>query len=132
MSIETEIRTELQNSTGVTGKVSTRCYHLRLPEGATLPAVTYQRISGRPMNVTYQGAIALVNHRIQVDSWAQTGEDVESLAAEVRKTLNGYSGTPSSLEVHGSFLVNEFTDYEIETQIYRVSQDYSIWHDEST
>ena len=41
------IRTRLLSVSAVTDLVSTRIYPLTLPQGVTLPAVRYQRVSGK-------------------------------------------------------------------------------------
>lgn len=133
--IEDAVRARLLAVTGVTDLIGTsntaRAYHLRLPEGATLPAVTYQGISAQRFP-DYDGVTALVSRRVQVDCWAVGGESAAELADEVRVALNGFSGTVASVVVNGMFLVDEDTDYEVEAQIHRRRQDYQVAYQEVT
>ena len=131
--IENAIRGRLLDSTGVTALIgsssSARAYHLRLPEGVTLPAVTYQRISrvGFP---DYAGDTDLATRRIQVDSWAGTGESAASLGEEIRKSLDGFRGTVATVAIRGAFLVDEAQEYEVETGLHRLRQDFMVSHSE--
>ena len=95
-----------------------RVYPLIAKQGSTLPRITYQRISTTPIN-DFQGSSNLDQVRIQVDSWAMSHLGARQLAAQVRLAMAGaeFKSTMSS----------EFDDYEPETRIYRVRQDYSCW-----
>jgi hypothetical protein len=134
MTIEAAIRDLLINTTGVSSLVGStsaaRIYYLRLPEGAVLPAITYQRISriGVP---EYDGPSDLAGRRVQVDSWSTLGSQAATLAGEVRKAFDGFAGTRENTRVLGVFLLDEATGYETETELYRLRQDYLVWSHET-
>ena len=131
--IEPAVKAQILSSTGVTDLVgsgdSGRVYYQRLPEGATIPAVTYQQIS-RTGFPDYDGVTQLAQVRVQVDCWHINGQGVADLAQEVRHVLDGFSGTVASTRILAAFLLDEESDYEPETGLHRFRQDYQIsYHD---
>ena len=130
--IETALQSQLSATTAVTALTSTRIYHARLPQNAQVPAVVYRRISrvGFP---DYRGVNTLVNSRIQVDCYAQSGQVSAELAEAVRISLNGLDTTIASVRIYRSFMLDDVTELrEVDTELYRRRQDYQISHDETT
>lgn len=128
MSLETELRARLVADGTVAGLVGTRIYALILPQDPTLPAVTYQRISG-PRLQSLDGAAGRGMARIQIDSWAGEYLDAQAVAAAIRGSLNGFIGDLATLDVVCR-LDNERDLYEDEARLYRVTQDYTVNHSE--
>jgi hypothetical protein len=132
VSIETEIRARLVADATIaalakSGSV-TRIYALFLPQDPTLPAITYQRISG-PRIQRLNDATEWGQARIQYDCWATTYLGAQTLAAAVRISLNGFVGELATLKV-AIRLDNERDLYEDELHIFRISQDYMVTHTE--
>jgi len=133
VSIETEIRARLVADATIaalakSGSV-TRIYALFLPQDPTLPAITYQRISG-PRIQELNAATEWGRARIQYDCWSTTYLGAQTLAAAVRRSLNGHVGKLATLKV-GIRLDNERDLYEDELNIFRISQDYTVVHTET-
>jgi hypothetical protein len=133
--IETALRAQLLATPAVTALVGQRIYALILPQkpqggAGWVPAVTYQRIAAIRENAL-DGATGLVGVRFQVDSWALTYAEVKDLAAAVRGALNGFAGAVGGENVQGSFLLADTDRYESEVELFRVSQDFRVWHREA-
>ena len=60
------IRTRLLSVSAVTDLVSTRIYPLTLPQGVTMPAVRYQRVSGNS-DPHVRGTTGAATARLQFD-----------------------------------------------------------------
>lgn len=128
MSLETELVTRLENDAGVGAVAGDRIHPLNLPQNATLPALTYQRISG-PRLRHLGGSSSFGTARIQINCWAATYLGSQLLAAAVRASLNGFIGNLTTLKVSIG-LENEFDDYDEESREWRIVQDYVIQHTE--
>lgn len=126
-------RAYLISQATVQSVVAGRIYPLRLPQNPTFPAVTYTNImSERPETMT--GGTGLVRSRLQVDSWGQTKEAAEDLAARIRKVLQGFRGAFGSgatlVNVQAVHYVSDFEMYDPDVNNYRVIKDYHIWFEE--
>jgi hypothetical protein len=126
MTVETDIRARLVADGTVNGLVSSRIYPLKLPQKPTLPAITYSRISGIRSQLL-GGSSTWGFGRIEINGWATSYVQAQSIAAAVRTSLNGFVGKlnsrPSVIR-----LENERDLYEDEDEIYRVIQDYLVNH----
>lgn len=114
----------------VTTLVGTRVYPLELPQGVTLPAITYQRISG-PRVRSQSGPSGLAHPRIQLNCWARDYAGAVQLADVVRRALDGYRGAMGSTIVQASFLDNDLDGHEPDTGLWRRTLDVILWHEEA-
>jgi len=71
MSAPADLRTYLLANAGVAALIGTRMYPDQLPQGATLPAVVYYRISGTYAE-SLGGVKAAGTCRVQLDAYAAT------------------------------------------------------------
>lgn len=107
----------------VTQLAGDRIFPNVLREGATLPAVVYTAVSQVPQNsMTGTPDGALFQSRMQVDCYARTYAVVQQLAAAVYAVL----GALSTAQAQG-VLEAQRDLYENESQLHRVSMDFSIW-----
>ena len=67
----------------------------------------------------------------QVDSFDPAYNDAKALAEEVRKSLQGYSGTNLGVNIKGIYLTGEFDEFEPEVENYRIINRFSVWHREA-
>jgi hypothetical protein len=84
----------LTNYAGLTNLVSTRVYAFQMPQGVTLPCVTFQRID-TPRDLTHDTSGAgsdLAHPRFQFDAWAETYASAKAINDQLRASLNGKSG----------------------------------------
>ncbi len=119
MNVEDAMRDLLVADVTVSGLVATRVYPMQMPQGATLPAITYQRVATTP----HDDLELTQNHewvRVQVDCWAANYAGAKALAVAVRAALQV---TP----VYAQLLM-ELDDHEPEEKLYRVIQDFRVWN----
>lgn len=114
--VEAEILTALIS--GSPTLAGGRIYAMFLPDGVTIPAITYQRVGTESIN-SFAGSSELDHVRMQIDCWASGYAEAKAMAAEVRQRMQG-SGFKALLS-------NEFDDFEPDTERYRVSGDYLVW-----
>lgn len=105
--------------------VGTRIYPLSLPQGATLPALTYQGISTVP-EASGDNRPTSDTTRLQIDSWGASYEAVREVAAALRAALDGYTEELSGGTVASMRFANEHEEMDPERRWYRVTQDYLI------
>jgi len=130
MEAEEAVRTILTDDANVAAQISTRMYPARLPQGVTLPAIVYQRVSAMRLN-DLSGPSGFARPRVQLDLWASTYSGVKTLARVVRQALDGYSGVVDGFGVADAIIDSELDLYEPGVDDYRVVQDYFVWHDET-
>ncbi len=124
----------------ITGKVGTRIYPELAPTSAAFPYATYSIISDEHQSHLGAGS-PLTKATVQIDIWAKTYATADTAADGFRKALHGYQaktwGTGATAVAISSIrLVAQRDDHETPTDgsqkgIYRVSMDFTIWHDES-
>jgi hypothetical protein len=132
MTIEKDIHYILKNDADVAALVNTRIYPMKLPQGWTLPAITYQRISG-DRAAKYAGASGRARPRFQIDCWASDYDGVKDLADKVRKCLDGYKGDINTENnVGGIHLEGDRDIWEDNIDVFRVTMDFVIPHFETT
>lgn len=113
----------------VTANGIARIYPIKMPEGVKLASVVYTRISGQS-EYTMQGPDGLARSRMQIDAWAPTAPAASALANVVKDAINGYRGTMGSVVVQGVFMENERESFDDIVQMFGVSRDYFIHHEE--
>lgn len=64
---------------------------------------------------------------VQVDCWAKTYSEVQTLAAEVEAQLSRWKGTAAGVTVQDVLLKDQTDSYESDTQLRRVTQDYTVF-----
>lgn len=126
--IESAINYILVNDSTVSA-ITTRCYPVTIPQSPTYPLILYTKISGM-RDHTLGGASGHAHPRFQVEAWAETYSGAKTLADAIRDALDDYSGTVSGTVIHSCLIDSERDVYESEIEIYRVIQDYFVWHEE--
>lgn len=128
--IEEGLYIHLTTDSDVNNLISTRCYPVKLPQGFSLPALTYQRISGY-RSYDLQGHTGRGIPRFQIDCWAGTYSAVRDLANKVRLALNGVNGDMGGENVEGVELVGDRDDFDEQTEYRRVIMEFKIPHKEA-
>ena len=113
----------LANAATITAFTSAHIYPVLLPQGlaAAFPALTYQRISGGRV-YSLSGYADLQHCRIQIDCWATSYGTVKELAYTVQTVMVGSNTFKAVIEDRPIDM------YDDETEIHRVSMDFSLWH----
>lgn len=111
--------------------VGHRTYPVIAPASAVLPFLTWRR-SGVQREQTLSGPMGSPTVLVTLDLYAETYEAVRDLADKVRRSLDGYGGSPSNLVVvHNVSLDNEVDGFVQlaggETPpVYSVSMTFSV------
>jgi hypothetical protein len=98
--------------------VTGRCYPMIAPDKTVKPYVVYQVISNVP-EVTLDGVTDTENRRVQVDIYDRSYGAVKTLELAVKAAMEAATFINIPLSSRET--------YETDTQLYRVSIDYSIW-----
>lgn len=121
----------LENFSGLSALISKRVYPIVLKQGATIPAVVYQRIS-TTASQAHREAAALPMVRYQITSFGSTLLSAKAVAAQVRLALDGQMGTwgtgASETVIEASIWKDESDAIEGDVGLYYVQQDYLIQH----
>ena len=130
--IRPALRTFLLSSSVVRDKVGGfRIHHGRMPEGQLEPSVVFNRIS-ETTDYTMDGDSGLSQVRMQIDAWATTSDEANSLAGAVYDRLTGqrgeWQGNSETVEVNGVFVVNSREEYDATMRMFRMGRDYLIWY----
>lgn len=102
-TVEATLRNVLVNDVFLNMLIGTSIYPNIVPQGADIPAITYQQISG-PRLHDMQGAVGMCKARYQINCWAASYAAAKELAEAVRLTLDGYSSEGTIKVIH---LANE-------------------------
>ena len=121
---------------GLVPLIGARVYPMRIPQGATLPCLTYQRIS-TPRILTHDSSGAtgdLASPRFQFDAWADTQKAAKAITDQVRAAMNGKTGeigtAPNNITIRAGLVEDEVPEYFPDARLYRSRSDYFIWHEE--
>jgi hypothetical protein len=120
---ESSLRTYLIAQPAISALIGTRFYPMYLPQGGTLPAITYQAITGSEGN-TYEGASGLAQARIQFDLWATTKAQTLALAKALRDAL-----ATVTAGWMGAERINDMDAPEPEVSIWHRIVEYRFWYD---
>ncbi len=134
--LEEGIASYLEEYAGLVALIGDRVYPMMIPQGATLPCLTYQRIS-TPRIVTHDTSGAtgdLARPRFQFDAWATTQKAAKAITDQVRAALNGKTGSigtaPNNITIRAALAENEVPEYIPDAKLYRSRSDYRIGHEE--
>lgn len=134
--LEEGLASYLETYAGLVALIGDRVYPTRIPQGATLPCLTYQRISTpRVMTNDDSGATGTLAHpRFQFDAWATTQKAAKAVTDQVRAALNGKTGSigtaPNNITIRAGLVEDEVPSFISDAQLYRSRSDYFIWHEE--
>lgn len=128
MTLEEALRAQLVGYAPLNALVNGRVYAMVLSETATLPAVTWQRISTVAFN--HRGSAKLGRVRFQVDGWAMQYSQAVSLRAAIRGALVHWQ-KESAPRVDVTFLDDDRDLREPATNRFRASMDFMLFAEES-
>ncbi len=125
MSIEADMMTYILTRTAITNLIAARIYNQKLPNDATLPAITYNRISS-PRSRTHSGDSNLSKPRIQYSCWGTTPISVMNLADAFEDEFKSFSGTAGSSTVYATIVENRLSLIDTESKYYHIPIDLMI------
>ena len=126
--IETAIRYILINDATVKA-ITTRVYPVTIPQSPQYPLILYTKITGM-RDHHLRGPSGHAHPRFQIEAWAKTYTEAKTLADAIREALDGYSGTAAGTKIGSCLIESEQDIYESEIEVYRVTSDWFIWHEE--
>jgi len=135
-TIETALFAIITGDATIESLIASRVYPNVVPQGAAMPAITYQQISG-PRDHVMDGPSGLVGARFQLNCWSGDYAQARQLAEAVRKELNGYSGTVNTRQISAILLEDEGDMPQVrpgtdELMRYGKRMDFIIWFKEPT
>jgi hypothetical protein len=124
MSFQTVIHGRLHDETSADDRI----YLSILPEEnpLRLPAVTFHQISTTRTHAM-GGDVPVQRVRVQVDSWGAAYAEARDLAGDVLSRLSRFRGTIEGATVLDCVFDLEGMAYESDTQLWRVSQDFTLY-----
>ena len=133
--IEYAICTKLAATAAVTAFIGTtpdRIHAMKLPQGAQLPAITYQVVSDVP-EYDMEGEVGVSTMRVQIECHALASrrspdpyEAARQLGEAVSTALSGFTGAIGSDTVQSCFRLNSRVLHDDGTGIYRQQMDFSV------
>jgi hypothetical protein len=92
------------------------------PEGTDRPYITYQAAGGKPINFVERGVPGKKNARIQINVWADTRLEAQTLGDQIENALRELSALQTTV------LSNAVAVYEPDTKLKGSMQDFSFWN----
>jgi len=119
MSLETDIKTELDGYSGLSNLVSTRNYIVKSPQNPTLPynVLTYNR----EIINTLSGESSIEHAELQIDIRAATYAVTRSVAIQVKAAMAAATGFTSTC------ITDEDLNFEDDVTTYRTVLRFSVW-----
>jgi hypothetical protein len=121
------VRQVLTSSSAVTALMGQRFFPELLPQNVAMPAAVLTLVSDVPNDVLAPApGSTLFNARVQVDVYDKDFDVAEGAAKAIRDALGAKrSSTFSATQVDRRHF------FERETNLYRVSLDFSVWRGDS-
>jgi hypothetical protein len=123
--IQEDIYTLLANDAGV-GALTSRIYPISGPQETAFPVIVYARINSR-RDTNFDEVEDFVRSTFMIDSYSETYAESAALSEAVRAAINNHTST----SIHLIKLDSANDIFESETDLFRVSQNYEIWHTET-
>lgn len=119
MSIETDIKTILDNYSGLSSLVSTRNYIVKSPQNPTAPynVLSYNRFIDNHLS----GESSLEHIELQVDIRAATYAETRSVAVQVKAAM------AAATTVTSICLTDDDLNFEDDVSTYRTVLRFSVW-----
>ena len=103
----------------------TAVYPLRIAQGITFPAVTYQIISSTPAKCKGEKSKA-DKIRMQISAFSKIYDQQEQLTAAIRDALDGFKGTVLGLSIASIDYENETDRHDDEATVFFKAIDFTI------
>lgn len=123
--IGADIFSLLRANSAVVALVGDRIYPLVRPQGSALPAIVFTVVDDLPVNSLGGATSGLVDALVQFDCYAKTYVSAHAVAKAVSDMLSKRVADPAAVRQA------KRDGYEDETELYRVSMDFSMWMKEA-
>lgn len=125
--VEQQLWAHLTGYAGLTALIGDRVYPQQLPQGATLPAVTYTHISTEPLQDRDSRKPQYSRDRYQLDGWAADYDGALALREAVKTAMGAFRVT-SAPRVDGALPAGGGAIPEEEEGLFHFRIDYRIGH----
>ena len=130
MNLNGIVKAILGTNSAIVTAVAGRVYPSVIPQKMTFPAIVTTVISGRGNGTKDTTSDANIS-RVQIDVYALTTEQADTIAEAVRDTLELFSGSVTVGQkiytVQASIFENEAQLYENDKELSRISHDYTLY-----
>lgn len=129
MTVAEALAAFLGDVAALTAIVDTRIYPVIPPTSATLPALTYGRLSGAPVRAMGPASPGLVA-RFRLTCWSDDYADGDAAAEALKAALEGFSGelgSGSGVEVIACQQEDEQDLYDEDTPRFKRVVDFSFF-----
>ena len=100
----------------ITDIIGTRIYPDTAPESVTLPCLVYEK-TGVDRQLTLLKSSGVVTATLQLDIFAATRLQAETIVEEIRLAFDGYQGTWTTTKIFMARLDNESVGWDLETAL---------------
>lgn len=130
--IKIDILAFLKSKTAIKAIVGRKIYAGHAPSGASLPYITFSRVS-EPPHHHMKAAAGIASPTFQIDSWGKNSKVVSELSEAIRNAIDGFTGLMGTNDVRVARITASFDDEEEQKNgsqrpAYRVTQDILIWY----
>ena len=128
MTVNADLTTILEAHAGLSALVGDRIHSNKLPQGETMPCITYRRISSTRISamVADTGTVRAI---YQYDVWATGYDSMRAVTEQLRQALQRYQGT-DTVEIEHIFVNPEIEFYEDETELHHCAIDFEVIYKE--
>lgn len=128
--IEQAIYTILTGHAGLSALIGDRAYPVILPQGTTLPAITFKR-NDTSREYSHDGFSGLATPTFEITVWEPKPLTAKQIAAQVRAAMNAARRTTVAGVAIGSVTCEDERDaYDQESREVGVQLDFDISHSE--
>jgi hypothetical protein len=106
---------------------STEIYPHVVPLGQPLPAASVS-LDGVERTRAFDGLVRIYECDFQIDTWAKTQAQADTLATEITNELESYTGDMSGKRIKQIHIEGESTRFDRSTELYSHSIFLTIWH----
>lgn len=124
-AIEVVLTGMLKTDADLLALIDARVYPVKLPQDPTLPAVTYQKISGPRIH-----DLDVAFPRFQITAWATSYIEAEAVGFAIRGSTQRYKGIRDGVNILQMVFLNEVDMRDPETGYYTRPVDVEIIYEE--
>ena len=132
MQFEEALFSYLKSFQGLSSLVGERIYPLVIPQKASLPAVTYQRVSAVRQHAL-QMDTGYTTQMYQISCWSKSYAQSWHIASQLRLSLQNFSGVMGGAEgvhIDAVLLEGEMAGFEPDTNTYYYHMEFQFFYKE--
>jgi len=117
----------LSGDSTLTAIVGTRIYPVIAPQSETLPDnyIVFKEIANNPRD-TKSGVSELDTIRLQIESWSDKHDEMETIDQRIRDLLDRYTGTANTVNFDSFQFLTFSQMYDWEVEKFVKASDYNV------